>query len=38
MEPIFLFLIVVQRRRAAARGVVVVYSDCLHHWDNKEDS
>lgn len=28
MEPIFLFLVVVQRRGAAARGVVVVYSNC----------
>lgn len=38
MEPIFLFLVIVQRRSAAARGVVVVYSDCLHQWDNREHS
>ena len=38
MEPIFLFLIIVQRRSAAARGMVVVYSDCLHQWNNREQS
>ena len=38
MEPIFLFLVIVQGRSAAARGVVVVYSDCLHQWDNREHS